>query len=98
MKAFRKVLEKEGINYQLLVNVTRLYYKSHRQFAVKIGNYIAGGQWRSDYQTALEAHKEGKLAEHIQEEINNDREFTSVKAADMGITAPRFGTQPLLGE
>jgi hypothetical protein len=98
MKAFRKALEKEGINYQLLVNVTRLYYKSHRQFALKIGNYMAKGEWRSDYESAFTANKEGKLAEHIQQEIQNDREFTTVRAADLGITAPGFGTQHLLGK
>jgi hypothetical protein len=75
-KAFQKAIEKEGVNYQALVKSTMLYYKTHKKFALKIGNYFSDGAWRSDYDALITSAREGKIEEHIKTSINADREFS----------------------
>lgn len=79
MKVFRKMIEKEGIIYGILVKSTMLYYKTHKRYAVTIGNYIEKGNWRSDYNALQSAAETGNIAEHIQTEISNDEEFSRFK-------------------
>lgn len=83
MKVFRKMLEKEGIKYEVLVKSTMLYYKVHQTFQRTIGNYIADGYWRTDYYTLLQAAESGvdSLKTHIEKEISDARGHTHWKSA-----------------
>lgn len=69
-KEFRKMIDKEGINYELLVESTKLYYKSGR-FRKKISNYIVDGDWRSDYLAFKTAHQIGDVQGHIKKSTDN---------------------------
>lgn len=62
---WRKMLELEGINEQVLVLSTMLYYKSNLKYKKAIGNYILQGDWRTDYTEMLKAGNEGHINEHI---------------------------------
>jgi hypothetical protein len=75
MKVFRKMIEKNGIQYAVLVKSTMLYYKTHRRYPLTIGRYIAEGHWRSDYQALLSSAETGTIETHIKEQIDNDTEF-----------------------
>ena len=79
MKVFRKLIEKEGIQYVVLVKSTMLYYKTHRRYAHTIGNYIEKGYWRSDYEALLSSAAEGTIENHIQTQIDNDTEFSKFR-------------------
>ena len=83
MKAFRKMLEKEGINYDVLVKSTMLYYKTHNSFQKTISNYIADGHWRTDYYALLHAAENGAdgLKTHVEKEIHDARGHTHWKSA-----------------
>jgi hypothetical protein len=63
---------KQGIDYDLLVKATILYYKSASSFKKKIANYILDGDWFTDYEMlrlSAEAGEE-KLKKHIKDELN----------------------------
>jgi hypothetical protein len=79
MKAFRKAIEKDGVVYGILVKSTMLYYKTHKKFALKIGNYMADGAWRSDYEALKASAENGDVSEHIKKEIDGDKEFSKFK-------------------
>lgn len=79
MKAFRKMIEKEGVMYPVLVKSTMLYYKTHRKFPYTVGRYISEGFWRSDYQALLSSAEEGTITEHIQQQIDDTTEFSRFK-------------------
>jgi hypothetical protein len=83
MKAFKRMLEKDKVNYQLLVKSTMLYYKTHKQFQKTISNYIADGLWRTDYYALASAAAEGKEAiqSHIQKSIADGSEFSHWRSA-----------------
>ena len=70
MKAYRKALEKEGIQYDILVKSTMLYYKSSIRLKKAVGNYFAQGDWRTDYDALLQAAEGGEqtLIKHIKDE------------------------------
>lgn len=70
MKAYRKALEKEGIDYNILVKSTMLYYKSAIRLKKAVGNYFAQGDWRTDYDMLMHAAQEGEqtLTKHIKNE------------------------------
>lgn len=73
MKAFRKALE-GGIDYKLLVKSTMLYYKSSVRFKKAIGNYMAQGDWRSDYEALKVAALSGTTAieQHLKQETKDN--------------------------
>lgn len=79
MKTFRKMIEKEGIKYPILVKSTMLYYKTHQRYAFTLTRYITDGSWRSDYQALLDSSLDGTLETHIKQEIDNDREFNKFR-------------------
>ena len=79
MKIFRKLIEKEKIQYAVLVKSTMLYYKTHTRFPVAIGRYIEDGLWRMDYLSLLNAAKEGSIEEHIKQEIDGTTDFSRFK-------------------
>lgn len=70
MKAYRKALEKERIQYDILVKSTMLYYKSAIRLKKAVGNYFSQGDWRTDYQSLLQAAEGGEqtLTKHIKDE------------------------------
>lgn len=78
-KVFRRMIEKEGVQYPVLVKSTLLYYKTHRRYPVTITRYIEDGLWRTDYMALLESAKEGKLSDHIQNQIDNEKEFSKYR-------------------
>jgi hypothetical protein len=67
MKAFRKAIEREGINYPKLVAATKLYYQSSVPYKVSIGRYMEEEMWRTGY-TEISAHlTQGTLEQHLKE-------------------------------
>lgn len=78
MKIFKKALE-SGVKYEVLVKSTMLYYKTRKQYALKIGNYIEQGAWRSDYEALLSSAEDGTIIEHIKKEIDETTEFSRFK-------------------
>ena len=79
MKAFRKMIEKEDVNYQLLVKSTMLYYKTRKQFPLTVTRYIEEGAWRTDYEALLQSLKDGNVVDHIQKEIDDTTEFNKFR-------------------
>jgi hypothetical protein len=75
MKAFRKMIEVEKIQYPVLVKSTMLYYKTRLTFPLAVGRYISEGQWRSDYEALLCSATEGTVEQHIRKEIDDGTEF-----------------------
>lgn len=75
---FHKMIHDEGINYDILVRSTALYYASSIDFKKVIGNYILQGDWRTDYEELKNRAGEGKeeLEKHIKNELKNDGEQT----------------------
>lgn len=67
MKAFRKMLEDELVDYSLLVKTTNLYYHSPG-YKQKVGNYISQGTWRTDYAALSHAVESEKADEYIKRE------------------------------
>ena len=78
MKVFKKAIE-GGVQYPVLVKSTMLYYKTRKQYPLKIGNYIADGAWRSDYEALLSSAEDGTIINHIQKEIDDNTEFNRFK-------------------
>lgn len=72
MKAYRKALEKEGVQYDVLVKSTMLYYKSSIRLKKAVGNYFALGDWRTDYDALMHAAESGEqtLTKHIKDETS----------------------------
>lgn len=73
MKAFRKTIE-SGVDYGVLVRSTMLYYKSSTRFKKTIGNYMAHGDWRTDYEALRSAAIDGTTAieQHIKQETKDN--------------------------
>lgn len=78
MKAFKKAIE-SGVIYAILVKSTMLYYKTHKRYAVKIGNYMSDGIWRTDYETLKNSVEDGTVADHIKSQIDDDKEYSKFK-------------------
>ena len=78
MKAFKKAIE-SSVQYPVLVKSTMLYYKTHSAYALKIGNYMADGAWRSDYEMLLTSAKEGTITEHIQQQLDENTDFNKFR-------------------
>lgn len=72
-KAFRKILEVDKAEYQVLVKSTMLYYKSGTRYKKKIGNYIVDGDWRSDYTDLVEKFSKGEkeVTQHIKDQLDD---------------------------
>lgn len=73
-KVFRKAIEKEGYDYDLLIKSTMLYYKSSLRFKKAIGTYFTSGDFRTDYlnlKNAAETSSE-ELQSHIKQEIKDN--------------------------
>lgn len=72
LKVFRKALE-SGASYPVLVNSTKLYYKSSTKLKKAIGNYFAHGDWKTDYEALYASAQSGidSVQQHIKEEISN---------------------------
>lgn len=79
MKMFRRIIEKEKVQYPVLVKSTMLYYKTHKDYPLTISRYISEGFWRSDYEALLQSAEQGTVAEHIQQEISHGTEFNRFK-------------------
>lgn len=76
MKAFRKMLEHDGIKYDILVRVTQSYYKiGTNRYKKKIGNYITEGLWRMDYEVIKDQTVE-QQQQTIQQQLNESKPFT----------------------
>lgn len=73
MKEFKRMIEVEKIDPNILLKATQLYYGSSTGFKKKIGNYIIDGDWRSDYMNMKLAMETGEkqLTEHIKNEIRD---------------------------
>ena len=72
LKVFKRALEKEGVNLDLLVKSTKLYYKSSVRYKKAIGNYIKDGDWKTDYNNLLDSAQEGQesLTKHIKDQTD----------------------------
>lgn len=79
MKIFRRMLEREKVQYPVLVKSTMLYYKTRKQYQVTIGRYIEEGLWRSDYEALLSSAADGSITEHIQKQIDENEEISRFK-------------------
>jgi hypothetical protein len=66
-KVLNKAL-KDGFDWRGLVASAKLYYKG-RGFKQKIGNYFITGTWESEYDELVKKLGEGKIAQHIQEQM-----------------------------
>lgn len=74
MKVFRKALEKDDVNYELLVKSVMLYYKSSVSYKKTISNYFTGGDWKTDYMALTQSISQGAeaLTNHIQDELKSN--------------------------
>lgn len=79
MREFKKMIEKEKIQYPILVKSTMLYYKTRKRYQVTVSRYITEGLWRSDYEALLSSAESGTVEQHIKQEINDNTEFTKFK-------------------
>lgn len=70
MKAFRKIIE-AGVDLDILIKSTMLYYKSGVKLKVAITRYMEDGLWRSDYEALVNSAEEGKVEEHIKQQLND---------------------------
>jgi hypothetical protein len=72
MKAFQKAM-KSGADYKMLVRSTTLYYKGANRFKKAIGNYMAHGDWRTDYTELTSSAQQGveQVAQHIKDTLND---------------------------
>jgi hypothetical protein len=64
MKAFRKAIENERVQYEKLVAATILYYKSF-PYPVAIGRYMEEGVWRTGYSELERSIETGTIDEHV---------------------------------
>jgi hypothetical protein len=65
MKAFRKAIEKEGVDYPTLVQATALYYQSSIAMKVAIGRFMEEGIWRTHYDEVIQHQQSGTLKDHV---------------------------------
>lgn len=82
LKVFRKALE-SGVDEQVLIKSTMLYYKSSVRYKKTIGNYFTGGDWRTDYEALVASASTSSeaLNKHIKDEIkpnNGERSNYSI--------------------
>lgn len=72
LKSFQKAM-KTGIDHKMLVRSTTLYYKGGNRFKKAIGNYMAHGDWRTDYMELLSTAQQGveSVAQHIKDTVSD---------------------------
>lgn len=76
MKIYRKAVEKEGVDEQLLIRAVQLYYSpsNRNRFKKAIGTYFKDGDWRTDYFAMKNAaQSETTLVNHIKHETDEPR-------------------------
>ncbi len=68
-----KMLKEEGVDYDLLVKSTMLYYKGAGDCKKALGNYILEGTWRTDYLELKNSAEKGveALGQHIKTTLDN---------------------------
>lgn len=71
-KEFARILTKENVNINVLVASTKLYYKTTKEYAKTISNYITEGIWRTGYQDMMTNAQQGTVQNYIKEEIRGD--------------------------
>ena len=77
MKAFRKAIEKEKVDYQLLVRATEIYYTGSIQMKVSIGRFMEEGMWRTYYDEVVRHQESGTLSDH--EKTSKHESFSRYK-------------------
>lgn len=76
MKAFRKMIERDGIKYDILVIVTQAYYKAGTiRYKKTISNFIMEGIWRMDYEI-MKTQTTEQQQQTIQQQLNESKPFT----------------------
>jgi hypothetical protein len=68
-KEFARMLSKDNVNLQVLIASTKLYYKTTKECANTIANYIVLGIWRTGYQAMIDSMEKGTIAEDIKKEL-----------------------------
>lgn len=68
-KAFSQIL-KSGIDYQILVYATKLYYKRD-SFRKILTNYLKDGDWEVEYHEFKSKLGQGQVQNHIQAELGS---------------------------
>lgn len=69
-KGFEKAVGR-GADYAILVESTKLYYKSTVKLKVAISRYMHEGLWKSDYDAYMEAALKGTPLEHVKQQTEN---------------------------
>lgn len=72
LKGFRRAMEKDRVNYPLLVKSTMLYYKNSSGFKVKIERYMQEDLWRSDYAALLASAENDTVDEHVKQQTTSN--------------------------
>lgn len=71
MKAFKKAIQ-SGYRLDALTVAVKLYYKNSVQLKKAVGNYMVSEEWRTDYETVVQKAQEGKIEEHIKQEMKRN--------------------------
>lgn len=62
----------EGYDPRIIALAIKMYYSSSVSFKKTVTNYMASGEWQSDYDTILRKSKDGTLSEHLKKELANE--------------------------
>lgn len=71
VKAFKKAIT-EGFDFNTLVFTVKLYYKNKTSLKKAIGNYMLSEEWKTDYWVNVGKAAEGKIDEHIKQEMKHE--------------------------
>lgn len=71
MQAFKKAVLK-GYKVEFMALAVAVYYRSPDQFKKSIGNYMATGEWETDYDVMVSKHEAGTLGQHIKKETDGN--------------------------
>ena len=69
--AFLKAIA-EGYDPRIIALAIKMYYSSSVSFKKTVTNYMASGEWQSDYDTILRKSQDGTLSEHLKKELANE--------------------------
>lgn len=69
LEAFKKAIRK-GCDLRVLAMAVVLYYKTPGAYKKTIGNYMASGEWQTDYDVLLEQQRNGTLSSHIKSQTS----------------------------
>lgn len=70
MKAFRKAIQ-AGYQLDALTIAVALYYKNTVQLKKAVTNYMVSEEWKTDYENVVLKGQEGKIDEHIKQEMKD---------------------------